>query len=240
MSAALPVAGMMLAIFVAAALQAASGFGFALIAMPLVTLALGIDLALPVVAAVAVALTMANSVRLRRHIDLRELGGLVAAALAGVPVGFWLVARVPAASVRLPLGLVLIAYVLYVLLRPQGVPRPGPWWVIPAGFAAGALGGAYNVPGPPVVVYGDLRAWPRNCYRATLQAFFFLTGLVVVVTHALLGHFQRETGLLLMAAVPALVLGNGAGVLADRFIDQRRFRQIVLGLILATGVLLLF
>jgi uncharacterized membrane protein YfcA len=231
---------MMIAVFAAAFLQATTGFGFALVAMPLVTFALGLEQAVPLVAGVALAVTCANSVRLRRSIERRELAALVGAALLGVPLGFWLFAHVPAAWVRTSLGAVLIAYALYAWLRPAHLPRPGVYWALPAGFLAGALGGAYNVPGPPVIVYGDLCAWSRNCYRATLQAFFFITGLVVVGGHALLGRYDRSTGLLLLLAAPALVAGNAAGVWADRFIDQRRFRQIVLWLILATGVMLLF
>lgn len=236
----MPVAGLMLAVFAAAFLQATSGFGFALVAMPLVTFAVGLEDAVPLVAAVALAVTFANSLRLRRHIERRELAALVGAAVLGVPLGFWLFTRVPAAWVRTSLGAVLIAYALYAWLRPAHLPRPAAHWALPAGFVAGALGGAYNVPGPPVILYGDLRAWPRDPYRATLQAFFFANGLVVVAGHALLGRYNRHIALLLLLAAPALVAGNVAGVWADRFIDHRRFRRLVLWLILATGVMLLF
>ncbi len=233
-------AGLTAAVFVAAFLQATSGFGFALAAMPLVTLALGLQEAVPLVAVLALLITFANSVRLRRHIERRELAALVGSALLGVPLGFWLFAHAPEAAVRISLGLVLIAYAVYAWLRPAHLPQPRAGWALPAGFVAGALGAAYNVPGPPVIVYGDLRAWPRDCYRATLQAFFFINGLLVVGGHTMLGRYDRRIGMLLLVAFPALVLGNVAGVMADRWIDPRRFRRLVLGLILATGILLLF
>jgi uncharacterized membrane protein YfcA len=101
------------------------------------------------------------------------------------------------------------------------------------------LAGAYNIPGPPVVVYGDLRAWPRDEYRSTLQALFLLNGLLVVGGHALLGHLDRHVGRLLLVSLPAVALGNLAGQAADRFLNPARFRLLVAGVIGLTGLSLL-
>jgi hypothetical protein len=103
----------------------------------------------------------------------------------------------------------------------------------------GALAAAYNIPGPPVVVYGDLRQWPRNEYRSTLQTFFVATGVMVVAGHVTLGNFDEETVRLVLITIPALVLGNLAGIGADRFLGGERFRLLVKLLILATGIALL-
>lgn len=233
------------AMFGAAFLQAASGFGFALLAMPLVTLALGLEAAGPVVAAAALLLYVTNTVRLRRHVNWGEWTRLGAAGLAGVPLGFWLSAAVPAGWVRAVLGVLLIAYAGYALaaapalgegLRPSA---PSAGWVYVVGLTAGTLAGAYNIPGPPLVVYGDLKAWAREEYRATLQAVFLLSGLLVVGGHLTLGHFTADAGRLILISVPALIAGNLAGQVSDRYLHGRRFRQLVLVLILATGLALL-
>ena len=144
------------------------------------------------------------------------------------------------ATVRTILGVVLIGYALYALLNPQPKAVPSPRWALPAGFLGGTLGAAYNIPGPPVVVYGAMRGWPRDPYRATLQTFFLGNGLIVVSGHIMLGHYDRQALLLLLAALPAIALGNLAGIKAERYVDARRFRLLVLLLILATGVSLLF
>lgn len=230
---------LMAAMFGAAFLQATSGFGFALLAMPLVTLSLGLELAGPVVAGAAGLLYIANTWRLRRHVNGPEWLRLGAAGLLGVPLGFWLHAVVPADGVRALLGVLLIGYALYSLRQRRARAAPAQRWVYVAGFTAGALAGAYNIPGPPVIVYGELKGWARDEFRATLQAFFLLNSLFVVGGHALLGHFEAQTGWFTLVSLPALVLGNLAGQAADRFLDNQRFRQLVLGLLLATGVALL-
>lgn len=231
--------------FGAAFLQAASGFGFALLAMPLVTLALNLETAGPVVAAAALLLYVANTLRLRRHVNWQEWVRLGAAGALGVPLGFGLSAALPAGGVRAVLGGLLSAYALYAWwaqTRAAQSPRPapGPSWVYAVGLTAGALAGAYNIPGPPLVVYGDLKAWAKDEYRATLQAVFLLSGLLVVSGHLALGHFDRHTGTLTLIAAPALIAGNLAGHYADRYLNARRFRQLVLLLILATGLTLIF
>ncbi|MFQ5856424.1 MAG: hypothetical protein ACE5LU_12350, partial [Anaerolineae bacterium] len=72
------------------------------------------------------------------------------------------------------LGLILIAYACYTLAHPVTPRLSSRRWVYPVGFVAGCLGGAYNTPGPPVIVYGSLRQWPKQEFRAMLQAFFCL------------------------------------------------------------------
>jgi uncharacterized membrane protein YfcA len=227
------------AIFASAFLQAISGFGFALLAMPLVTLLLGLEVARPLVAAAALILYIANSWRLRRHINRAEWLRLAAAAALGVPFGFWLLAAAPVETVRPLLGALLLAYAGYALLRFRQPRAIGSRWAYLSGLTAGALAGAYNIPGPPVVVYGDLRAWPPDEYRSTLQALFLLNGLLVVGGHALLGHIDGHVGGLLLAGLPALAAGNLAGQAADRYLNRAQFRLLVIGLMLVTGASLL-
>ncbi len=228
-----------LVLFVCALIQVASGFGFALLAMPLVTLVLGMEQAAPLVAAAGLLINTLNVLRLHRHINRPALLRLATAAVLGIVPGFWLHDQVPAETVRVALGVVLVVYAGYTLFQPKRLPTCPEGWVWPAGLLGGALAAAYNIPGPPVIVYGDLRRWPRNEYRSTLQTFFLATGAMVVAGHVTLGHFDPETVRLLLLAAPALVLGNLAGVGLDRFLAGDGFRLLVKILILATGVALL-
>ncbi len=229
-----------LALFACALIQVTSGFGFALLAMPLVTLILGLDQAGPVVAAAGLFVNALNALRLHRDLNRSAFLRLSAAAVLGVAPGFWLHDHVPAPIVRATLGALLISYAGYTLLQPARLSPCRALWIWPAGFLGGALAAAYNIPGPPVVVYGDLRAWPRHEYRATLQTFFVLTGLLVVGGHAGLGHFNATTLPLILFTIPALILGNLAGITTDRYLAGDRFRLLVKLLMLATGVALVF
>ena len=226
-------------VFLAALMQTLSGFGFALVVMPLLTLTMGLPTAVPLVSLIAVTLYAVNLLRYRQAIDLGELKRLALAAALGVPVGLWVVTSVPETAVKFLLGLLLIAYALYAFFNPSlafAVPKG---WGYGVGFISGCLGGAYNVPGPPVIVYGSLRRWPRDAFRAILQALFLLQGVLVVIGHGVLGDVTTAVLTLYLVALPALFLGIFIASRLDARINKAQFRKLVTGLIFVLGVSLI-
>jgi uncharacterized membrane protein YfcA len=226
-------------VFLAAMLQVLSGFGFALIVMPFASLLLDLHTAAPLVALISLTVYTINLIRYRQAINIREVLRLAVASALGVPVGIWLLANVDEILVNRLLGLILIAYGAYSLLRPVASRLPSRRWVYPAGFLAGCLGGAYNTPGPPVIVYGRLRQWPKDEFRAVLQAFFFVNGLLVVTSHLVAHHVTIQVLAFYLYAAPALLLGILAGSRLDAKIDRERFRLLVTVMILIAGLVLL-
>jgi uncharacterized membrane protein YfcA len=226
-------------VLVAAFLQSLSGFGFAIIVMPLLTLFLGVQTAAPVVALVGLTVYSINLVRFRRAVNAGEVLRLGAGAILGVWLGLWLLANVDEAIVERLLGLILMAYATYAWLSPASLRTLSRRWVYPAGFLAGCLGGAYNTPGPPVIVYGSLRRWPKDEFRAGLQALFFISAVPVVASHLLAGHVTRQVFTFYLVALPALALGILAGARLDSRVDRERFRRLVLAMILVLGLSLL-
>ncbi len=226
-------------IFFAALLQTTSGFGFALLAMPLVALVIGVKAAAPLVALVGFTLYAVNLVRYRRGFEWRVVRPLALTAALGVPLGVWALSNLNEDIVKSVLGVVLIAYALYSLWRPQAAPLRSERWAWPAGFLAGVLGGAFNTPGPPVIVYGNLKQWPRDLFRSTLQALFLFSSGLVILSHIAAGNLTAAAIPTYLLLVPALLLGVWAGSIIDRRISNERFRGLVLALIFVTGVLLL-
>jgi len=229
-----------LIVLFAALLQTLSGFGFALMVMPLITLVVGLHTAAPLVAMTGLTLYLVNLTRYRGAVNLREVLRLGAASALGVPVGVWALANLQEAIVKAALGLVLVAYATYSLLRPKVTRLNSGRWVYAAGFVAGCLGGAYNTPGPPVIVYASLREWPRDQFRAVLQAFFLFNASLVVTSHYVAHHVTRTVLGLYLWAVPALLLGVLAGSRLDRRVEEDRFRTLVMVMILLLGLSLLF
>jgi uncharacterized membrane protein YfcA len=226
-------------VFLAALIQGLSGFGFALIVMPLITLVIGLRTAAPLVALAGLSVYGINVIRFRRSVNAGELVCLGIAAASGIPVGIWVLANVDESVIKPLLGSILIAYALYTLMRPTMPRLHSRWWAYPAGFVAGCLGAAYNTPGPPVIVYGSLRQWPKDEFRAVLQSLFFLSALLVVISHLLAGNVTGEVLKLYLYAVPALALGILAASRLDGKVDRDRFRVLVTVMILILGLSLL-
>lgn len=230
---------LILVVFFAAFQQTISGFGFSLVVMPLATLLLGLRVAAPLIALAGVTLYTINVIRYHEAINVGEVVRLGAAATLGVPIGIWVLVSLDEHVIKAALGLLLIAYALGSLFLPAMSRAVSPGWVYLAGFLTGCLGGAYNAPGPALVIYGSLRQWPRNEFRAILQALFLLTGTLAVFSHWLTQHLTVNVLTFYAYAAPALVLGVISGSLADRFINHRAFRAIVMVMIMISGVSLI-
>ena len=223
----------------AAALQTLAGFGFALLVMPLLTLLLGIKTAAPLVALVGFSLYLVNLLRYRRGLVWRETLQLLLPALVGVLVGVQALRTLDESLIKRVLGTLLIAYALYALLKPALPPLRSSALAYPVGFLAGCLGGAFNTPGPAVIVYGNARAWPRNQFRSTLQVIFLASSATVILAHVAAGNITANVARMAAVALPALAAGILLGAIVDRRLNHDHFRNVVLGLILVSGVLML-
>ncbi len=233
---------LVLIVFLAAFEQTISGFGFSLMVMPVATLLLGLKVAVPLTALAGLTVYTINLIRYHQSINMGEAVPLGFAAAFGVPVGIWGLANLDEHLVKLALGFILIAYAAYSAhalyhISPSTVRGAlSQQWGYVAGFLTGCLGSAYNTPGPPLVVYGSLRCWPRNEFRAVLQALFFFTGCLAVLAHYVTQNLTTNVVTLYAYALPALVFGNIAGSLSDRYVDHQAFRVIVIAMVFVLGL----
>lgn len=227
------------AVLFAASIQTMAGFGFALTMMPLAVLLLGVRTAAPLVALVGLAVSLVNMLRNRESIDLRELRVLVLVGAIGIPFGIWALVAVNERVIRVTLGVLLIVYGLTSLLRPVKRPPIAAGWAYPFAFLAGGLAGAYNLAGPMVVLYGSLRHWPHEKFRATLQSFFAASYVLTTALHWWGGRLTPTVLQLSAVALPAFLLGILLGSRVDRRLDRRLLRAAVNVLLAVLGISLI-
>jgi uncharacterized membrane protein YfcA len=137
------------------------------------------------------------------------------------------------------LGILLVAYALFALLRPDVLPMVSSRWAYPAGFVAGVLGGAYNTAGPPLILYGSLRSWANQKFRAVLQSLFAVSASVVVLGHLLAGHYTRPELTRITYATPALLLGIFLGARLERHLKPTWLKKWMTLITLFLGLSLL-
>ena len=226
--------GVVTAIFVVAALaQAVTGFGAALVAVPLLTLVADPVTAVVVATSVSLVLSAGAAWRERRHVDARTARTLTVLGVLAMPVGL-LVLRL----VDEPLLTVGIAAVMIVLVVLAASGLPVPQRALPvAGLASGALLTSTGMNGPPLVMALVGREPLR--YRATLQAVFAGQDVVAVAAFAVLGLVDREALLLIVAGVVGLPIGWRVGDLVFHRMSASRLRHLVVGGLVLTGVSML-
>jgi uncharacterized membrane protein YfcA len=227
-------------VFVAAFVRSALGFGDAVVAMPLLAMALGVRTATPLVAFMGPTISILILARSWQKVEFGTAGRLVAATLLGIPVGVYGLARLPEAPLKIALGLTILFYGVFGLARPHArLRREKRWMPWLLGASAGVLGGAYNTNGPPIVAYGMLRGWPPESFRATLQGYFLPTGLAILAGHGLAGLWTVTVLKSYIYCLPAILLGVFLGGLLNKKLTHEIFAKLVYASLTAMGAFLL-
>jgi uncharacterized protein len=226
-------------IFLSAFIQSMAGFGVALLSMPILTDRFGIGVSAPLIALVALSTKVFILARYRQSFDLRAVIPLVAAALVGIPLGMHLMETMDRGLVIGLLGVVISGYALYALVNPR-IPRlEHPTWAYGLGFVSGILSGAYNVGGPPLIIYGTGRRWSPAVFKGNLQGCAMLNSVIVIANHARIGNYTPTVWHYFLIGIPALAAGLWLGFTLDHRVNAVRFRQMVLILLFFIGLTLI-
>jgi len=223
--------------FCAGFIQGLSGFGSVLLSLPLLALFLEVKTAIPVVALFGVALTTFLLVQLRKYWEWKKIYPLCLGSLPGVPLGVWFLQRTEAQFIQWAVGAVLIVFALFSLFLKPAFRATGKGWAYVSGFIAGCLGGAISAAGPPVIVYTSLQAWSKDQIKVTLQGFFIISGIVVVIFQTLGGLVTERVLWYFFVALPLLLGGTWVGSLLYGRMQEETYRKTLL---IFMGILGLF
>jgi uncharacterized membrane protein YfcA len=227
-------------IFLATLIRSAFGFGEALVAVPLLALLMPVEEAVPVVTLVSITVAAIVVAQDWRQIHVRSAGWLVLSTLFGIPLGLWLLTAVPEAIVKGILAMVIIGFSSYCLVSrsPYQLKDDRLAWVF--GFGAGVLGGAYGMNGPPLVVYGSLRHWSPEQFRATLQGYFLPASLLGMGGYWLAGLWTSAVTRNYLWSLPLALVAIFLGRAINQRMRGRSFLRIIhFGLLLVGAVLMI-
>jgi uncharacterized membrane protein YfcA len=136
------------------------------------------------------------------------------------------------------LGLVLIGFGLYNLFGLRLPPLKKGYLVFPFGLIAGILGGAYNTNGPPVVIYGVMRGWGKERFRATLQGYFLISSALIVFGHGISGLLTRLVLIYFLGSIPVVILAVLLGHWMVQKISGEHFNRVINLFLVAAGFLM--
>jgi uncharacterized protein len=223
-----------LAAFAGAAVQSATGFGFALVLSPALFAVMDPVEAVTALLALGLALNLLVLFEGGRpeHVDWRALAPMLAAALPGLAVGAVALTQLSKEALQVAVGVAVILAVGWQLR--ERVPRHPSG--LAAGFVSGALTTSVSVSGPPLVLWLKARGLHPEEFRASLAASFLflnIAGGAILIGAEGSGAFDALVVAWLLALV---VVGYAVGALAFRRLDRERFFNIVLALVALTGL----
>lgn len=178
--------------------------------------------------------------RVRHAIKWRSVAPFIIGGTLGVPAGTALLTTVNPNTLRLSMGVLLVIYSLYSLIRPALKPvQGGAPADLGVGVANGLIGGLTGLGGIAVTVWCQLRGGPKDTQRAIFQPVMFATFVMSAISFAVARAFTVETLKLYALALPVLIAGIWSGLRLYGKLDDAAFRRTILLLLLVSGVALI-
>lgn len=211
-------------------------------AVPLLAFLIPLRVAAPLAVLVSITIAAIVVVQDWNKIHLRSTGWLLLPTLAGIPLGIMVLRSSHQGAAKETLAAIILAYATYSLLgrRPPELERDSRGWLLACGFCAGVLGGAYGMNGPPLAIYGSMRRWTAQHFRATLQAYFLPASLLGMAGYGLSGLWVPAVTHYYLLALPVVFPAVYLGRLINHRLHGEVFREYVYAGLIGVGALLLY
>tara|TARA_R110002096_G_scaffold299538_2_gene494292 strand:+ start:562 stop:1314 length:753 start_codon:yes stop_codon:yes gene_type:complete len=232
---AMHIIGMLAAVFIAAMLRAFTGFGFALAALPVLSMFLAPSTSVSIIATLTLLISLPTLKSYWGVVPFPPIAGMLALSAMGTLGGVYILLLISPDIFRLSIGItVMIACALLSRFRPKERKIGGPLaWLV--GLSSGIMNGAIAIPGPPVIVYA-MAVFPEPAKsRAFLMLFFLFSAIFAVSGFAWEGIIGwQEIGLIALA-LPSMLAGDKLGFWLFHKHGTNTYRKIAIIALFAIG-----
>lgn len=230
-------AGAIAIALVAAACQSLTGFGFALVMVPLLSLLWDVKLAVVTTTILGTAALIPLVVEAREHIRLWKVMPLIVGSIVGIPLGLLILDRIDPEALKIFVATVVIGASLIVYFAPRvRIGGSSPASPVAVGVLSGILRASTSMGGPPVILYTLSREPEAEEFRGTLLGFALPSSLMTVVGLGIVGRLTPKVAGTAAVALPAMALGLVAGAWLRARVDERLFRTVVLVVLVLTSI----
>ena len=233
--------GNLLLLFVLATFLGGFVSGFSGFAMGIIVSGIWLHIITPIQTAALIAgyglLTQGYGIaKLRHELSWQSIWPLTLGTAVGIPIGVILLTHTNPSHVRSGVGVLLVLYATYGLVRPPikplkiGVPAD-----IAIGISNGLVGGLTGLGGIVSTISCQLRGWSKDKQRAVFQPVLFAAFMVISISQLIAGSYTPETVKLYGIGFPFMVAGIWIGFRLYGTINDETFRKAVLMLVLLAG-----
>ena len=227
--------GIAVVVALAAGVQSISGFGFALLSVPLMTLFVEPHIAVVVSTALGIVSTSYQAVRDRADADTVMAKRLILASSCGMPFGLVAFVDLSQDVLRAVLGVVILAVTIVLgkgfTLKRESVHHE---WII--GIVSGVLATSLSTNGPPLAFLMHARKIEPDRFRATINRVFAVVGIASFVLFCLAGEVTGDALRASVIVLPTLVLALKVGLILRPRVNAKGFRVLVLVLMAMSGI----
>lgn len=223
------------AAFGASFVRGLTGFGMAILLVPVLALALLPTDAVMLGNFMSLMIGLLEIRFLAREAERTAwtISGLVALT---APIGLLLLAVTSADVARVVIALIAFSAFLGILLPRRSAEVPGIAATGSVGVISGLMTGYAGMPGPPVVPYYASRNLPRTVIKASMLLIFTVAAGIALIAGGIMGLLRAELAVLALILLPVILAGNRLGMMVSGKIDDILWRSCV-GVVLAAAAI---
>lgn len=221
---------------VSALIQGITGFGFALIAVPLMSVFMVPKDIVPMVVVFSLIMNIIMFMKKREPIVFSEFKLILIFGILGIPFGVYLLNILSPDIIRFFAALLIIATSIALMWGWELKSKNENISTAVAGFLSGFLNGSTSMSGPPIVLLLANQKVGKETFRSYLPTYGIVTNLITLGIFMLSGNLNFNLFKTTVLLSPALLVGLWIGMIVIRFINEKFFRKLSLMLILVTGL----
>ncbi|MDK9429325.1 sulfite exporter TauE/SafE family protein [Gallibacterium anatis] len=229
-------------IFLGSFTQGLTGFGLALVSVPLLSMCLDVKLAIPIAGIFGWLVTFPIVWKMRKNIKWKITLILFVGSLPGSLLGANLLKYLPSEVILISMGIILVVSSLYSLFSTVSLIKKESYPIsLLMGFLSGSMGASVGEAGPPVIAYTSMMPWTNDETKATLVSFFMLQ-----MIGAIIGFWNKDllTGEVfshIVSMFPAFIIGLLLGLFGYQLMHKYNinYHKIIYCFLIVIGSILI-
>ena len=229
-----------LIIFTASIVRGFTGFGLALVAVPLIQFIMPVSDTAVFIAIINAIFSVIYFRRSRESVRGQPLGRMAVWTGIGVAAGTLILKFLNPAYIQLVWGMLIIFIVIALTRGFSFGIRSDKSAMTLSGLFGGVLAGATGITGPPVAIILSSMKTPREKFNAVISLFILFAVSYALIFYLVAGLVKTDTFLLALCSVPALIAGLYTGDRLVARISQTTFTRVVYIVLVMMGLITLF
>ncbi|MGQ1909599.1 sulfite exporter TauE/SafE family protein [Marinifilum sp. RC60d5] len=219
----------------AAFIKGMTGFGFALLAVPFLSLLFPMQVLVPAMSLFNLITSLVILIKLQEKIKAKLFIPMFIASLGGIPLGVYALEYMSSENLRLITGILVILFSVRMLGKETLAKRFLNFPIVFAGFVSGLLNSCISVGGPPLVIAMNRKGYSKDRFRGVFAWFSTFSSFFTTAAFVMNGMIEKESIHLALFCLPILFFGSHFGSKFAGKIEPEKFRKIVIGINIVTG-----
>jgi uncharacterized protein len=222
-------------VFIASLTMSIAGFGFGLVATPLLFLFLEPRIVVLFSSSLGSIIGLLVFLQARHFIKPKIIIILGLSSLVGIPIGIYMISHISILILKLIIGVLVIVFAIFFYFGlTYKIKRENLGCAI-SGFIGGIFMTGTGLGGPPVILYFINQAFEKQVFRASVASFFIITGIASFISLGVSGIASSANLLQTLTFIPVVIIAYFIGNKILPYINQWLFRTIVLAIIVISG-----